>query len=182
MTVHKLPQGYSVDCAGRVFSATGWRGSGLRELSQHPNSHGYLSVRVVFPGGIRKRMLVHALVAAYFLPKRPSPSHEVCHIDGDMANNAANNLRWGTRKDNAADRDYHGRTSKGAAHSAAIRAGRADALTEVERRCIFRLNASGWTQRAIAERLGRSQGAVGAVIKSGVSADSAIAKATGKQA
>ncbi|MGA0525000.1 hypothetical protein ACO2WH_24370, partial [Escherichia coli] len=31
------------------------------------------------------------------------------------------NLEWGTRKENADDRERHGRTSRGEAHSAAIR-------------------------------------------------------------
>jgi hypothetical protein len=61
-------------------------------------------------------------VAAQFLPERPSPEHEVRHLDGNKDNPHADNLAWGTRKENADDRERHGRTSRGSAHSAAIRA------------------------------------------------------------
>ena len=166
-----LPPDYHVDFTGRVFSDTGWRGYGFRELVQQPNSHGYLSVRVSFPDGKRKRLLVHTLVAAYHLPPRPSPQHEVCHIDGDKTNNRKDNLRWGTRKDNAADRERHGRTSRGATHSIAIRSGKADSLTDAERTSILRLSQKGWSQRSIADRLGRSQFAIRAAIRQATEGD-----------
>ena len=114
--------GYRVTADGRVFSATNWRGYGERELSQLPHKGGYLSVRMVVDGH-RKRFLVHRLVAATFLPARPSPAHEVRHLDGNKLNNAASNLAWGTRKENADDRERHGRTSRGPLHSQAIKTG-----------------------------------------------------------
>jgi hypothetical protein len=109
-----LYPGYEVTSDGRVFStASNWRGYGRRELEQHQNSHGYPSVRMIVAGK-RKRMLVHSMVAQAFLPPRPTPEHEVRHLDGDMTNNHASNLAWGTRKENAADRERHGRTARGA--------------------------------------------------------------------
>jgi hypothetical protein len=112
---------YEVTEDGRVFSLTNWRGYGRRELGQTPNADGYPSVRMVI-NGKRKRVAVHRLVSEKFHGPRPSIGHEVCHIDGDKTNNRASNLRWGTRKDNAADRESHGRTSRGEAHSRAIKA------------------------------------------------------------
>lgn len=165
-----LPPGYAVDCEGRVFADTGWRGYGVRELAQDLNSHGYPSVRVTFPGGRRKRLLVHTLVAEYHLPPRPSASHEVCHIDGSRTNNRMDNLRWGTRKDNAADREAHGRTSRGEKHSmAVIRSGKGSFLTDEERSRILKLRRSGHSINAISKIVGRAYGTV----------KSAIAKATG---
>jgi len=120
MTAHT--PGYEILPDGRVFSSLNWRGYGRRELQQTENSHGYLSVRMLVDGR-RKRMLVHTLVAARFLPDRPSSTHEIRHLDGNKHNNHAANLAWGTRKDNADDRERHGRTSRGERHSAAIRAG-----------------------------------------------------------
>jgi hypothetical protein len=121
-TVKHTP-GYEVTRDGRVFSVeTNWRGYGRREMKQTPNSDGYPSVRLILDGK-RKRFAVHALVAKEYLPPRPSPNHEVRHIDGDKMNPRADNLAWGTQKDNADDRERHGRTSRGLSHSAAIKAG-----------------------------------------------------------
>lgn len=114
--------GYRVTRDGRVFScATNWRGYGEREMGQPVNSHGYPTVRLVVDGR-RKRFAVHRLVAWEYLPPKPSPEHEIRHLDGNKMNSHADNLAWGTRQDNADDRERHGRTSRGAAHAAAIRA------------------------------------------------------------
>lgn len=115
--------GYEVTRDGKVFSLTSnWRGYGRRELSQPLNAHGYPSVRLMI-NGKRKRLAVHVLVARDFLPERPSASHEVRHLDGNKLNPNADNLAWGTAKDNADDRELHGRTSRGEIHSEAIKAG-----------------------------------------------------------
>lgn len=115
--------GYEVTEGGKVFSvAHNWRGYGRREMRQTPNADGYPSVRLTVAGQ-RKRLAVHRLVAAAFLPPRPSASHEVRHLDGDKTHNHVRNLAWGTRADNAADREMHGRTSRGARHSEAIKRG-----------------------------------------------------------
>jgi len=110
---------YEATADGCVYSTTGWRGQARRKLQQTLNASGYPSVRIVVDGR-RKHLPVHRLVAERFLGARPSDQHEVCHIDGNRLNNTASNLRWGTRKDNADDRERHGRTSRGPAHSAAI--------------------------------------------------------------
>ena len=126
--------GYRVTEDGRVFSVGhNWRGYGEREMRQNLNAHGYPSVRLT-SNGRRKRIAVHRLVAAAFLSERPSPQHEIRHLDGDKTNNHASNLAWGTRADNAADREAHGRTSRGPRHSAAIRrSDHAERVREVAR-------------------------------------------------
>lgn len=114
--------GYEVTRDGKVISAgSNWRGYGNRELRQSLNSSGYPSVRLVIDGN-RRRLPVHKLVALSYLPPRPSEFHEVRHLDGNRLNSSADNLAWGTRKENAADRDAHGTTSRGRAHSEAIKA------------------------------------------------------------
>jgi hypothetical protein len=115
--------GYGVTADGRVISlAHNWRGYGARELAQTPNADGYPSVRLTC-NGRRQRIAVYKLVALAFLPPRPTPQHEVRHLDGDRLNSSAHNLTWGTRADNASDRARHGRTSHGLRHSLAIKAG-----------------------------------------------------------
>lgn len=115
--------GYRVTADGTVFSfGTNWRGYGERALAQHMNSRGYLGVRLTVNG---KRMThpVHRLVAIAFLPKRPSAKHQIRHLDGNPLNNNASNLAWGTAKENAEDRELHGRTARGFKHSEVIKRG-----------------------------------------------------------
>jgi len=115
--------GYEVTKSGEVFSfGHNWRGYGRRLLKQFPNEDGYLFVKMTI-NGKRKKYYVHKLVAAKYLPERPSPNHEIRHLDGNKTHNHYSNLAWGTKKDNAADRGFHGRTSKGISHSIAIRQG-----------------------------------------------------------
>lgn len=122
MSAHKHTPGYEVTRDGRVISTgSNWRGYGSRELRQSLNASGYPSVRLVIDG-VRRHFPVHKLVAIAHLPPRPSELHEIRHLDGNRLNSQADNLAWGTRKENAADRDAHGTTSRGATHSAAIKA------------------------------------------------------------
>lgn len=52
--------------------------------------------------GRYKSCLVHKLVAEAFVPK-PSENHNyITHIDGDVGNNKASNLKWITREENYA--------------------------------------------------------------------------------
>lgn len=116
-----MAPGYFADTNGIIWSASGWRGHAYRQLVTNPDDHGYPSVRVMIAGK-RKHIAVHRLMASAFLPPKPSLQHEVRHIDGIKTNSSCVNLAWGTRKDNADDREKHGRTSRGITHSAAIRA------------------------------------------------------------
>ena len=54
---------------------------------------------VALCNGMRKTFRLHRLVAAAFIP---NPDNKPCvdHIDGDRANNHADNLRWVTVKEN----------------------------------------------------------------------------------
>jgi hypothetical protein len=113
---------YLIYPSGRIVSTTGWRGHKERELTAFHDDDNYLFVRLVL-NGKRKKWRVHRLMAELFLPPRPSLDHEICHVDGNQLNNSVNNLRWGTRKQNADDREMHGRTSRGAPHKEAIKAG-----------------------------------------------------------
>jgi hypothetical protein len=124
--------GYFASPDGTIWSAIGWRGSGFREMKTDMDSHGYPSVRLKVGVGVRKRLKVHSLIATTFHGPKLSPDQEVRHLDGDRSNPAAANLAWGTRKENAADREAHGRTSRGELHSAAIKRGFAKATTAIE--------------------------------------------------
>ncbi len=57
-------------------------------------------------------LMVHREVAKAFVPN-PLNKPMVCHIDGDMYNNCANNLKWGTALENCADSIKHGTRARG---------------------------------------------------------------------
>ena len=114
---------YAVSDAGRIKSierrvvnrADG-RTRRVRErvLKARPCTGGYLFVKLYrdlrpFP------VKVAAAVAEAFLGPRPQ-GHDVCHNDGNRRNNAADNLRYGSRKENMADCRGHGTRVQGEAH------------------------------------------------------------------
>jgi hypothetical protein len=63
--------------------------------------------------GRRKTRYLHELILTAFAEPRPFPKAVARHLDGDKTNNAVNNLRWGTHKENCEDRDRHGRGQHG---------------------------------------------------------------------
>jgi HNH endonuclease/NUMOD4 motif len=54
------------------------------------------------------QLFVHICVCSAWHGPKPSPKHEVRHLDGDPTNNAIDNLAWGTRSQNIADAKRHG--------------------------------------------------------------------------
>lgn len=109
--------GYLAGSDGGIYSIKTWgfgngrRSSGLRRLStKRTNRDGYPVVQLSL-GGRNKVRQVHTLVATAF-HARP-PDLQCRHLDGDRTNSQPDNLAWGTAKENAADRDAHGRTALG---------------------------------------------------------------------
>jgi len=99
--------GYTATSDGRVFSTRPWRGSTERRLLRGGvGAHGYRSI-VLCDGRHRRSREVHAIIAETFHGPRP-PGMDVRHLDGDKANNAASNLRYGTRGENLRDAVRHG--------------------------------------------------------------------------
>jgi len=99
---------YEASCVG------GMRRAGGHQLSQQlsPNGYYYLAVR---SGSVRRRRSVHRMVCAAF-HGAPHDGCEVRHLNGVRSDNRAENLAWGTRKENAADRLLHGTDWTGDKH------------------------------------------------------------------
>ena len=111
---------------------------------------------------------VHSMVAGAFLGPRPSPKHQVRHLDGDRMNNRATNLAWGSVQENMDDRERHGTTARGARNGAYTRPesrrrgelnGRA-ILSAQDVADVRHRAAAGETKASIARALGVSWSAI----------------------
>lgn len=81
-------------------------------LSQHKHKDGYLCVIVFGGNGDRRRIMVHRVVAELFIKKHPGKDI-VCHNNGKLCDNTAENLRWATQKENILDKNIHGTMVRG---------------------------------------------------------------------
>lgn len=110
-------------------------------------SNGRILVNLSRDGTVEVKLL-YRLVLEAFVGLCPS-GMDACHFpDPDPKNNNLSNLRWGTPKENAKDRDKHGRTARGESHGCAK-------LTESDVRRIRKLvEKSGLTYKQIGERFG----------------------------
>jgi hypothetical protein len=94
-------EAYEVSPAGRI------RRRISPDLKQRPNKQGYLSVQLSDGKGKPVWISVHRAVALAFIGNQPPKKPHVCHKDGDRTNNHANNLYWGSPKDNGLDKRMH---------------------------------------------------------------------------
>lgn len=86
--------------SGTVFSV--WWAGGVRKL--RPDSYGYPCAYFGrLPGPLKNGIQIHIVVALTFLGKKPQPNLDVRHRDGDIKNNRADNLEYGTRTRNILD-------------------------------------------------------------------------------
>ncbi len=110
---------YAISDWGRIkrIARARTRRSGTFLTPSPRRKPGYLRVTLRI-GGRGRGVFVHRLVCEAFHGPPPTPEHEVAHFDGDGANNCADNLRWATRLENAADKQRHGRVPKGERHPA----------------------------------------------------------------
>ena len=104
---------YQVSNIGRVKNI---RRTPPRFMSQHQGRGGYLRVSLG-SGDERKIYPTHRLVLMAFVGPCPA-GYESRHLDGNPKNNNLSNICWGTKQENMADRDRHGRTIKGNNHPA----------------------------------------------------------------
>jgi predicted XRE-type DNA-binding protein len=129
-----------------------------RKVKCHPNRHGHL----VFTRKIRKEnrvlnVFAHHMVLECFVGF--APKGMVCrHFpDRNPANNRLENLQWGTRKENQADRKVHGTDDRGEKSFNAK-------LTEEKAMQILQLSRDGLPQSRIAKIVNISQQQVSNVV------------------
>lgn len=116
-SIHGFP-GYQVSDLGRVRSFKS--GELLGSLILKPSRGGGAKRAIVtlYRDAVPHYRLVARLVCRAFHGE-PMDGQQAAHGDGDVFNDRADNLRWATASENSADRDRHGRTSRGARHYAA---------------------------------------------------------------
>lgn len=148
-------------CWQPIFLGRGGRkhilGNSWQKLATNRGRKGYYRVALC-PG--RKYRFVHQLVLEAFVGPCP-PGMECLHGDGNPGNNRLDNLRWGTKSDNAADAIAHGAhpNNSGERHGMAK-------LTEADVRAIREEYATGKvSQRAIAIRYGVCQPHIGHIVR-----------------
>ncbi len=111
--------GYVISREGKIWSSRLGRNQAgdprtpvLRSIALIKNNHGHLFVHLYRGNGIKHKRYIHRLVAEAFIG--PCPEGMECrHLDGDPANNNSDNLAWGTKIENQADRILHGTSNKG---------------------------------------------------------------------
>lgn len=145
---------YLAGADGTIYSEARGTRHALRPGTQHL-SRGYeRKIVCLGRGNIRK---VATLVCATFHGERPTPDHEVAHLNGNSLDNRAANLAWKTHAENEADKIVHGRTNRGTRQWQAK-------LTEQQVREIRSLAAAGVAQQAIRQRFGVSQPTVSEIV------------------
>lgn len=102
--------GYEVSDKGRIRS-TNKSATGDPKPLIPVIRKGYAEVRIMKG----KAVSVHGLVLAAFVGPRPTDM-ECRHLNGDPLDNRLENLKWGTRAENYADRRIHGTSSDGERH------------------------------------------------------------------
>ena len=124
-----------------------------RILRPRVQRSGHLVVVLSRKNQIQSR-LVHQLVLEAFVGPRPD-GMECCHGDATPGNNKVENLRWGTRLENARDMVLHGHSVRGSKSKHAI-------IDEMQAISIRRLiNICGWKSKEVAALYGISRRGVG---------------------
>lgn len=99
---------YQISNLGRVKRS--YKNGKLKILNHDISNNDYHSV-VLCKNNIKKKVLVHRLVAQVFIPN-PDNKEQVDHIDLNKNNNQISNLRWATRSENCKNKKACNNTGK----------------------------------------------------------------------
>jgi len=139
-----FPRYFATESGDIVSIARGKR----RTLAGGVDKDGYRKV-ILCERGIRHYKRVHVLVALAFQGEQPAGT-VVCHLDGNLKNNAASNLAYVTQRENIAHKIAHGTMRRGTDHCGAK-------LSEESAKAILRDRRPA---RVIAREYGVTKGAI----------------------
>lgn len=123
---------------------------------------GYLKVGIVGDTGSKVQIMVHRLVAEYFIPN-PKNKPEVNHKDGNRSNNWDENLEWVTHQENVGHsystglKNYEN-TPRGTTQGASK-------LNDIEVMHIRKRVAAGESQNSLAREYHLTQGAINQIVQ-----------------
>jgi hypothetical protein len=83
---------------------------------------------------------------------------ECRHLDGNGSNPRPDNLKWGTRLENMADRDHHGRTVRGSRVNTSK-------LTEAQVHAVIRRHGAGEGTKPLAREFGVRPWAITKIVR-----------------
>lgn len=154
--------GYRIGSDGTIWSRRPRNGMGpllenWRLLKSRADKWGYLYVCLGRGSGQQSTKFIHRLVIEAFVGSCPS-GMQCCHNDGNHANNRLENLRWGSPKENADDRNRHGTGPQGEGNGNSK-------LTETDVIAIRIRNAAGESQTSLAREFGVTQVAVSSLVR-----------------
>jgi hypothetical protein len=156
---------YEVSDLGRVRSVDRWVRStfGSKQLRRGivltPNTSGPYPTHKLSGDGRQKTHRVHRLVLEAFVGPRPEGMEARHFPDHSHANNRLDNLSWGTKKQNAADKEVQGQSQKG-------EMGNNAKLRDADIIHIRKPYASGKTsQEKLAARYGVSQAQIWRIVR-----------------
>lgn len=143
--------GYRIERSGQVWNCKDRDKDHWFPLSigTYSSGHRYVSL---FLDGKCVNKAIHRLLLETFVG--PCPEGMECrHLDDDPNNNNLDNLCWGTRKQNIADRRRHGTAPP------------ATKLTEAKVRRIRKLLSQGHTQVEVAAMFGVTQTNISCIVR-----------------
>lgn len=91
---------YSVSDRGRIMGPSGI-------MADFDNSTGYRQIILPDDSGKRHHLYVHRLLLLAHVGPAPTARHQAAHWNNNRADNRLENLRWATRRENAADKRRH---------------------------------------------------------------------------
>jgi hypothetical protein len=144
--------GYLVNREGKIWSV--FKGDNMA-CSARCGSGGerYAIAMMDHASGKRRAVTVQSVVMLAYVGPRPSTEMDILHRNGDSLDNRLENLRYGTKVENMADKDIHGTMPRGERSPNAK-------LTDDSVRRISALHDEGMSDRKIAEMFGVSKTAI----------------------